>query len=185
MKRFQSFRNGLVLAVLLLAGSAFAADLKVTSSSVKEGAMIGNAQVFSSFGCTGENFSPDLQWTGAPKDTKFFAVTMYDPDAPTGSGWWHWTIFNIPADATGLAAKAGNEKGPLPAGAIQGRTDFGKPGYGGPCPPKGDKPHRYIFKVIALKDKIPLDAEASGAMVGFYANSLKLAEGKLTAKFGR
>ncbi len=183
--RFQFVKGGLAFAILLLAGSVFAADLKITSDSIKEGGLITNTNVFSGFGCSGENVSPDLKWAGAPKDTKFFAVTVYDPDAPTGSGWWHWTIFNIPADTTSLAAKAGNDKGTVPSGAIQGRTDFGKPGYGGPCPPAGDKPHRYIFKVFALKDKVPLDSEASGALVGFYINSLKIAEGKLTAKFGR
>ncbi|EQA43195.1 Raf-like protein [Leptospira broomii serovar Hurstbridge str. 5399] len=173
------------LLFALSASSAFAADLKVSSSSIKEGGVITNAQVFNGFGCSGDNVSPDLQWTGAPKDTKFFAVTVYDPDAPTGSGWWHWVIFNIPADVTSLESKAGNERGTLPKGAIQSRTDFGKPGYGGPCPPAGDKPHKYIFRVIALKDKIPLDQDASGALVGFYINSMKLADGKLTAKYGR
>ncbi|TGM98566.1 YbhB/YbcL family Raf kinase inhibitor-like protein [Leptospira dzoumogneensis] len=185
MKKFLSFQNGILFCVLFFAGSTFAGDLKVTSSALKEGGTITNTHVFSGFGCSGENNSPDLQWSGAPKETKFFAVTAYDPDAPTGSGWWHWTVINIPATVTSLPAKAGNDKGPLPAGAVQGRTDFGKPGYGGPCPPKGDKPHRYIFKVFALKDKIDLDGEASGALVGFYINSLKLAEGKLTAKYGR
>lgn len=173
------------LVFFLSTASAFAADLKVSSKSLKEGGNITNEQVFNGFGCSGENVSPDLEWSGAPKDTKYFAVTMYDPDAPTGSGWWHWVVFNIPANVTSLAAKAGNEKGPLPAGAIQSRTDFGKPGYGGPCPPQGHKPHQYIFRVIALKDKVPLDQDAPGAMAGYYINSLKLAEGKLTAKFGR
>ncbi|MFB5650540.1 YbhB/YbcL family Raf kinase inhibitor-like protein [Leptospira wolffii] len=184
--RFSFAKRGLAaLLSFLFVSSAFAADLKVTSDTIKEGGTLTNTQVFAGFGCSGENISPDLKWTGAPKDTKFFAVTVYDPDAPTGSGWWHWTVFNIPADVTSLASKSGNEKGPLPAGAVQGRTDFGKPGFGGACPPKGDKPHRYIFKVFALKDKVPLDQEASGALVGFYLNSLKLAEGKLTVKYGR
>lgn len=183
--QFSSLKRGLALIVFLTASTAFAADLKVSSETIKEGGTLTNTQVFSGFGCTGENISPDLKWSGAPKETKFFAVTVYDPDAPTGSGWWHWTVFNIPADVTSLPTKAGNEKSLLPSGAIQGRTDFGKPGFGGPCPPKGDKPHRYIFKVFALKDKVDLDQEASGALVGFYLNSLKLAEGKITAKYGR
>ncbi|EQA37984.1 Raf-like protein [Leptospira inadai serovar Lyme str. 10] len=181
--RFDSKVVALLFA--LSTSSVFAADLKVSSSSIKEGGVLTNTQVFNGFGCSGDNVSPDLHWTGAPKDTKFFAVTVYDPDAPTGSGWWHWVVFNIPADVTSLDSKAGNEKGTLPKGAIQSRTDFGKPGYGGPCPPAGDKPHKYIFRVIALKDKIPLDQDASGALVGFYINSMKLADGKLTAKYGR
>ncbi len=170
---------------LLLAGTVHAAELKVKSKTLREGATIANLHLFSGFGCSGENVSPGLQWSGAPENTKFFAVTVYDPDAPTGSGFWHWTIFNIPGDATGLEERAGSEKGVLPSGAIQGRTDFGKPGYGGPCPPSGSKPHRYVFKVFALKDKVPLDSEASGALVGFYLNALKVAEGKITAKYAR
>ncbi|PJZ70448.1 kinase inhibitor [Leptospira perolatii] len=176
---------GLFLFSLVLTGSIYAGDLKLSSTTIKEGSKISNSQVFNGFGCTGDNISPDLQWTGAPKDTKFFAVTMYDPDAPTGSGWWHWTVFNLPADTKGLALKAGTDPNQLPAGTVQGRTDFGKPGYGGPCPPTGDKPHHYIFKVFALKDKVPLDQDSPPAQVGYYVNSLKLAEGTLTAKYGR
>lgn len=142
------------------------------------------AQVFDSFGCTGGNQSPDLEWSGAPKETKTFAVTVYDPDAPTGSGWWHWVLYNIPANVTSLEAGIGATKKALPAGAKEGRTDFGKAGYGGPCPPPGT-PHRYIFKVYALKDQITVDAEASPAMVGFNINQLKIAEGVLEAKYGR
>ncbi|BDA77374.1 kinase inhibitor [Leptospira kobayashii] len=183
--RFSFLKTSLLLTTISIVGGLSAADIKLTSNAIKEGSNLTNAQVFNGFGCSGENISPDLNWSGAPKETKAFAVTVYDPDAPTGSGFWHWVVFNIPADATGLASKAGNEKGTLPPGSIQSRTDFGKPGFGGACPPAGDKPHRYIFKVYALKDKIPLDSEASGALVGFYINSLKLAEGKLNAKFGR
>ncbi|TGN13206.1 YbhB/YbcL family Raf kinase inhibitor-like protein [Leptospira ilyithenensis] len=183
--RFSFLKTNLLLTTISIVSGLSAADIKLTSNAIKEGSVLTNAQVFNGFGCSGENISPDLNWTGVPKETKAFAVTVYDPDAPTGSGFWHWVVFNIPADATGLASKAGNEKGTLPQGSIQSRTDFGKPGFGGACPPAGDKPHRYIFKVYALKDKIPLDADAPGALVGFYINSLKLAEGKLNAKYGR
>jgi len=143
--------------------------------------------VFKGFGCEGGNVSPALSWSGAPAATKSFAVTVYDPDAPTGSGWWHWTVFNIPATVTKLEAGAGNAEGKgLPAGAQQGRTDFGSAAFGGACPPPGDKPHRYIVTVFALKlDKIPLDASASGALVGFYLNANALAKTRLTARYGR
>lgn len=169
-------------AAVAFSASAFSADLNVTSSALKPGGMIADAQVFNSFGCSGANISPDLAWSGAPKETKAFAIMVYDPDAPTGSGWWHWLAINIPATTTSLAAGASGKS--MPQGSVEVRTDFGKPGYGGPCPPPG-KPHRYIFTVYALKDVIPVDKDASGAMVGFYANSMKLASGSLTAKYGR
>ncbi|MBY0370676.1 YbhB/YbcL family Raf kinase inhibitor-like protein [bacterium] len=169
----------------LFSSSLFAApSLKVSSHTLKAGTQMNESQVFNGFGCKGENISPDLTWSGAPSEAKAFAVTMYDPDAPTGSGWWHWTLFNIPSTVNSLEAGASSPKASLPAGAIEARTDFGKTGYGGPCPPPG-KPHRYIFKVYALKEPLPLDKEASGAAVGFYVNQMKLAEGTLEAKYGR
>jgi Raf kinase inhibitor-like YbhB/YbcL family protein len=175
------------LMFLIVATSTSAADLRVSSPAVKDGSTLGNEQVYSGFGCSGGNVSPELQWQNAPKDAKSFAVTVYDPDAPTGSGWWHWVIFNIPANATGLPANAGKvEGGGAPKGSVQSMTDFGKPGYGGPCPPQGDKPHRYIFTVYALKvDQLPLKQDATGAMVGFYLNQNALAKGSLTGHYGR
>ena len=121
------------------------------------------SQVFSGFGCSGKNISPSLKWINAPRNTKSFAVTVYDPDAPTGSGWWHWVIFNIPAGVNELKADAGRiEKNLAPAGSIQSVTDFGKPGFGGACPPQGDKAHRYIFTVYALSvAKLDLDEKTS------------------------
>ena len=113
----------------LVANISFAANLKVTSTTLKPGGEVPAEQIFNGFGCTGPNISPDLKWTGAPKETKAFAITVYDPDAPTGSGWWHWTVVNLPSNVTMLAPGA---SGKLPAGAIETRTDFGKSGYGGP-----------------------------------------------------
>ena len=163
------------------------ADFTVSSPTFSNGATLAAPQVFNSFGCTGGNVSPALSWSGAPAGTKSFAVTVYDPDAPTGSGWWHWVLFNLPADSKGLPAGAGDTgKNLLPASAVQSRTDFGKPGYGGPCPPVGDKPHRYIFTVFALKaDKLPLDADSGAAMVGYYLNQQKLGTASMTGYFGR
>lgn len=176
-----------LLAVLMLPGIAGAGDFRLTSPTVKDKGTIGNEHVFNGFGCSGNNTSPELRWEGAPKGTKGFAVTVYDPDAPTGSGWWHWVIFNLPADTTSLMAGAGKPEGEkVPQGSIQSMTDFGQPGYGGPCPPPGDKPHRYVFTVYALKvDHIPLQKEASGAMVGYYLNQNKLGKASFTAKYGR
>jgi hypothetical protein len=171
------------LPVTAIAAGTFTLE----STEVKPGGKIAEAQVFKGFGCEGGNVSPSLLWKNAPAGTKSFAVTVYDPDAPTGSGWWHWVIFNIPAEVTSLYLGVGNPaSGQTPKGAVQSRTDFGKPGYGGPCPPKGDKPHRYIFTVYALKvDKIDADSEASGALVGFMLNANKLAKASFTATYGR
>ena len=181
------FRFWLLLVLILIAFPALAADLSFTSPILKENGKIGNEQVYSGFGCTGGNISPELQWQNAPQDTKSFAVTLYDPDAPTGSGWWHWVIFNIPSSVNKLPANAGKPgSGSAPKGSVQSLTDFGQPGYGGPCPPVGDKPHRYIFTVYALKvDHLPLKEDASGAMAGFYLNQNALAKATLTAYYGR
>jgi Raf kinase inhibitor-like YbhB/YbcL family protein len=177
----------LLLALPSIATSAAGAHFKVTSTAFKNGGTIPMMQVFNSFGCTGKNQSPALQWSGAPAGTKSFAVTIYDPDAPTGSGWWHWIVFNIPTTVTNLPLNAGAANSAvLPAGAVQGRTDFGVSSYGGPCPPVGDKPHHYQVTVYALKiDKLPLDSGASGAMVGYYLHFNTIAKTRLTGRYGR
>ena len=175
-------------ALALLPGLAPAAGtFTLESPQVKPNATIAEAQVFKGFGCEGGNVSPALSWSNAPAGTKSFALTVYDPDAPTGSGWWHWVMFNIPATVTSLPLGVGNPaSGQTPKGAVQSKTDFGKPGYGGPCPPQGDKPHRYIFTVYALKvDKIDADENASGALVGFMLNANKLDKASFTATYGR
>ncbi|HTN43547.1 MAG TPA: YbhB/YbcL family Raf kinase inhibitor-like protein [Nitrospiria bacterium] len=180
-------RIALTLFFVLIAVPCFAAGFHLSSPVVKDNGKVANEQVFNGFGCTGGNVSPELQWQNAPKDTKSFAVTVYDPDAPTGSGWWHWIIFNIPPSVNKLSANAGKpDSGLAPQGSVQSKTDYGQPGYGGPCPPAGDKPHRYIFTVYALKvDQLPLKEDASGAMVGYYLNQNALAKAKLLARYGR
>jgi Raf kinase inhibitor-like YbhB/YbcL family protein len=163
-------------------GAANAAGaMKLTSPDIKPGARIADEQTFNGFGCSGMNISPALSWSGAPANTKSFALSLYDPDAPTGSGFWHWVVFNIPPDVTSLAKGAGDPKGPAaPKGAVQSRTDFGAPVYGGPCPPKGDKPHHYIFTVFAVDvDKLDADENASAALVGFNLNFHTLAKATL------
>jgi Raf kinase inhibitor-like YbhB/YbcL family protein len=179
-----------VLATSLIALSSAGAQkssLKLTSPDVQEGKAIPAAQVFSGMGCTGKNTSPALSWSGAPAGTKSFALTVYDPDAPTGSGWWHWVVYNIPANVTSLAAGAGDPKrNLLPAGAAQGNTDFGTPGYGGPCPPPKDTPHHYHFTLFALDtDKLDIPAGATAAYVGFNVHAHTLAKTDLTALYGR
>jgi Raf kinase inhibitor-like YbhB/YbcL family protein len=168
---------------------AHAQNITLTSPDITEGGTIVNEQVLHGFGCTGGNVSPALSWSGAPSGTKSFAVNMYDPDAPTGSGFWHWVVFNLPATTTSLPKGAGDVKKKLmPKGAIQSRTDLGTDGYGGPCPPAGDKPHRYQITVFAVDvDKLP-DAknhDASAALVGFDLHFHTLAKATLTGLYGR
>jgi Raf kinase inhibitor-like YbhB/YbcL family protein len=179
--------SAFVVASLAMAGGASAAGFKLTSPDVSDKGVVKAEHVFNSFGCTGNNISPALSWSGAPAAAKSFAVTVYDPDAPTGSGWWHWVIVNIPASAASLDKNAGDTKSDLaPKGSLQIRTDFGTPGYGGPCPPKGDKPHRYIFTVFAVDaDTLPVDANASAAAVGFNLHFHTVAKASLTARYGR
>ena len=180
-------RTWIAFAALGATTLAHAAGFTLSSPTIKPGGTLTEAQVFQGFGCTGKNVSPALKWSGAPAGTKSFALTVYDPDAPTGSGWWHWVVYNIPATATELPEGAGAADGKsLPAGAAQGRTDFGAPGFGGACPPQGDKPHRYIFTVYALKtDKLDVPPDATAALVGFMINANKLDKATFTAKYGR
>lgn len=173
----------LALALGLLACPAMA-EMVLTSPDFTDGGPLPAAQVFNGFGCEGPNTAPALAWTGAPEGTRSFILTLYDPDAPTGSGWWHWTVANIPAAVTSLPA--GVTADTLPQGAVEGRTDFGAPGFGGACPPEGAAPHRYVFTLYALPEvTLPLDANASGALVGFYARAMALEQATLTATYGR
>ena len=175
------------VVVFFLTSKAYAVEFIVNSPDIKAGGRIAEAQVFNGFGCQGTNLSPALKWAGVPPGTKSFAVTLYDFDAPTGSGWWHWVVFNIPADSTGLAAAAGQfPQHQLPAGSIQSRTDFGTPGYGGPCPPPKAKPHKYALTVYALNtDKLSLDENAPAAMVGYFLHQHLIKKAVLTAYYGR
>ena len=161
----------------------------VTSDSFKDGDYLAKDHVLSEkfgFGCAGGNKSPHIAWSGAPSGTKSFAVHCHDPDAPTGSGFWHWVVVNIPADVSELPAGAGNPGSKLPPSALQTRTDFGVPGYGGPCPPEGDHPHRYLFTVFAVgADKLPVAADTSAAVVGFNLHFATLAKAAIMGLFKR
>lgn len=126
----------------------------------------------------GENVSPHLRWSGFPEETEAFLVTCFDPDAPTGSGFWHWVLFNVPASVTELARGAA-----APQGAGEARNDYGEAGYGGASPPPGDRPHRYVFAVHALKAKLEVDETATPAYVGFNATFNVLARATLRATF--
>lgn len=162
-----------------------AGALTLTSPDFANGTVLKNAQVAAGFGCTGGNVSPALNWSGVPAGTQSLVLTAYDPDAPTGSGFWHWAVYNIPATATGLPAGAGSAGGTLPAGAAQLRNDGGQPGYVGACPPAGDRAHRYVFTLYALSAPLQLDAAASPAFLGFNLNGVTLAKTSITALYSR
>lgn len=176
-----------LLGWTVTSAAAAASEFTLTSAEFEDGDYLANEQVLAGFGCEGGNVSPSLSWSGAPEGTKSFALTVFEPDAPTGSGWWHWVVVNIPASATGLPKGAGTAEGAgLPSGARQVRTDFGAPGYGGPCPPQGDHPHRYLFTIHAVDlEALEVDANASPALVGFYLNFHTLAKDSLMGLYRR
>ena len=149
----------------------------VTSTGFTDGGVLPDAQVYAK-----GNRSPQLSWSGAPEGTKSFAVTCFDPDAPTGSGFWHWTVANLPADVTALVEEASPDG--LPKGAVEGRTDFGAPGFGGAAPPPGHGPHRYIFTVFAVDtERLDVTPDNSGAVFGFNLHFHTLAKASITGAY--
>lgn len=179
-------RAFLLLATCAVVTATLSAQtFTLTSTSV--GGQATMTEVFNGFGCTGGNLSPQLSWANAPEGTQGYAITMYDKDAPTGSGWWHWVAFDLPASTISLPQGAGDAgKNLMPAGAIQGKTDFGAPGYGGPCPPPGHGPHQYVITVYALKAaKLGLDATATPAVVGYNVNANTLAKASIVFYYER
>jgi len=174
----------LATGLAAVAAPAFAADLTLTAKDLTDGATVPPQYVCDRY--HGGNHSPALSWSGEPAGTQSFAVTMFDPDAPTGSGFWHWTVFNIPQTVHQLAAGSGDAGATtLPAGAGEGRNDAGVAHYFGACPPPGDPPHRYQITVFAVKiAKMPLDAESSGARVGFQLHYNTLAKAQVVGLLG-
>ena len=159
----------------------------ISSTNLIEGASIPVRHVYNSFGCSGENISPQISWKNAPIETKSFAVTVYDPDAPTGSGWWHWLVLNIPAKYSELPQNFGaKNQFPLPDQISQVRNDFGSFSFGGPCPPVKDQAHRYIFTVYALNsERLDVSENSTAALAGFMINQNTLAKASFTAYYGR
>ena len=175
----------LVLFFIFLSLTAFAGDFSVSTQALNADGSLQTKNIFNDLGCGGENMSPELAWRDAPAETKSFAVTVYDPDAPAG-GWWHWTLFNIPASTSRLPEGASMNNTKLPQGISEGINDFGKHGYSGPCPPAGDKPHRYLMTVYALKIARPdLSQTTPGTKVGFYLRHNALATASVTGTYGR
>ncbi len=171
--------------VFFMTFGLFAEGMKMESPDISGKLYL--SQVYDRYGCHGKNISPELHWYGEPKGTRSFAVTMFDPDAPTGYGWWHWIVCNIPADIHGLPRGAGlNRAKALPKGAVQCKNDYGETGYGGPCPPKGDRPHRYIVTVYALDvAHLPVRPDMSPSLVYSMIEKHTIAKASLTARYGR
>ncbi|MDQ7961783.1 YbhB/YbcL family Raf kinase inhibitor-like protein [Flavobacterium lindanitolerans] len=175
-----------ILVVSLLFSVTLFAQKTFTLSSKDLGGEATKIQEFGGFGCSGDNQSPQLSWKNAPEGTKSFAITMYDPDAPTGSGFWHWVVFDIPASTKELVTNAGVQLNLAPKGAIQSIIDYGIKGFGGPCPPKGHGFHQYIITVYALKtDKLGLDENTNPAVVGFNLWNQTLAKASIVAYYKR
>lgn len=181
-------RNLLPLAaagILALSATASqAGEFTLSSTDIQEGVPLTELHVYNEFGCEGANISPALNWTDPPEGTKSFAITAYDPDAPTGSGWWHWLAFNIPAETRALPQGAGGGEG-MPDGVVQSVTDYGGTGFGGACPPKGEM-HRYQFTIFALSvEKLDLTAETNAAIVGYMTRANSLGSATITAPYTR
>jgi Raf kinase inhibitor-like YbhB/YbcL family protein len=169
------------LALACLATAAHAGNFTLQVEGADAHGRLAARYSYDRFGCTGANLAPALHWSAPPAGTRSFAVTVFDPDAPTGSGFWHWVAIDLPAALRGLP-----EGGALPAPARAIRNDYGDKAWGGPCPPAGDRPHHYVFTVYAL-DVPALGAadDASPALTGFMLHSHVLGKAQQTLTFGR
>ena len=152
--------------------------------------MINNQQVreeqfFNGFGCDGKNISPKLVWTNTPKNAKSFAITIFDKDAKTGSGWWHWIVYNILTDVNLIENGASNHKKIMPKDAVETINDYGTKGYGGVCVLDNEK-HNYVITIYALDvDKLDLPKKATPAVVRYYINQHKIATATINAFYGK
>lgn len=181
MKKFQFL--AVICSLCFFANSANA--ISISSSDFQEGKIIKEDNVYNGFGCKGKNISPQITINDIPKDAKSLAITIYDPNAPTGSGWWHWIAYNIPTATKTITA--GDVKGlSFGKGAVFGRNDFGTYGYGGPCPPVGHGRHHYILSVYALSvEKLDLPKDASAALIGYNINANIIEKASITALYKR
>lgn len=174
------------ISVMLLQSAALAESFSLQSSDISDGEFMDTAQEFQGFGCKGGNVSPQLSWDNAPAGTEVFAITAYDPDAPTGSGWWHWQLINIPKNVTSLAADAGDaSESKAPRGSMHISNDYGVAGFGGACPPEGHGVHRYQFTVHALSKPLDLPENASGALTGYMIHAHSLGSSTIEALYKR
>lgn len=172
-----------LITTLFILSASHAGNFTLSSNDLN--GQLTKKQEFTGFGCSGENISPDLSWSDAPSDTKSFAITMYDPDAPTGSGWWHWAAFNIPSSATRIASNASKLK-LLPKGAVEGTNDYGLVGFGGACPPKSHGDHRYIITIHALNvEKLDINEQTNQAIVGYKINAHTIKKSSIISYYAR
>lgn len=171
----------LTTILFLYSSTAFAMNLEIADGA---NSYLQEKHVYSGFGCSGGNAIPEINWSDIPDKAKYMAVTIYDPDAPTGGGWWHWVISNIPAEKFD-SINASNYDEVVKSGAMETVTSFGQAGYGGPCPPEGDVPHRYVFKVYALENKLTVNPSDQPALMGFQLNAQAIATATSTLLYGR
>lgn len=170
---------------LSISASAMADSFTLSSQDIAQGEFMAKAQEYNGFGCFGGNLSPHLKWSNAPEGTKSFAITAYDPDAPTGSGWWHWQVVNIPMAVMEIKTGAGATN-ITPVGSTQIQNDFGSRDFGGACPPPGDGVHHYRFTVHALSvEKLELPIDASGALAGYMINANTIGSTTIEALYKR
>jgi len=172
-----------IILTALMASSLVAGSFTLQSDDLE--GQLTKKQEFNGFGCSGKNMSPELHWKDAPKGTKSFAITVYDPDAPTGSGWWHWLVVNLPKSTTTVSSDA-SAQSKLPKGAVETMTDYGSASFGGACPPKGDKDHAYVFTVYALDvEKLEVNAKSDSALVGYMINQHVIEKATMMSYYGR
>ncbi|WP_063962875.1 YbhB/YbcL family Raf kinase inhibitor-like protein [Burkholderia paludis] len=179
------FKPGFALCVaMIVAGTARAGDFSIESVELA-GRAFDDAQISDGFGCHGRNVSPSIRWHDAPEGTQGYLLTMFDADAPTGSGFWHWVVADIPASAGGIERGSGNDAARLPAGAVAMKNDTGRAGYLGPCPPTGET-HRYVITLTALRAaKLPVDRDATPAVVGYVAHGEAIAKATMVVRMSR
>lgn len=184
MHKFNQLKSVIFVALLMGPAHSFADQLQLTVPDLAQKGFT-NQFIFNQFGCNGDNLSPQINWQNVPSEAKSLVLSVYDPDAPTGSGWWHWVVVNIPTTATTLVQSAGNNPQLLPSGSQAIRNDFGVSHYGGPCPPEKSD-HRYQFTLYALDvDHIDVNEQTTPAMVGFIANFHQVAKASVTYHYSR
>ena len=175
------FILSLFIAIATTQNSFALRDMRITSDDIDNGKNISEEFVYSGFGCKGKNLSPSLEFVNVPSDAKSLALTVYDPDAPTGSGWWHWVVYDIDPNTTKV--ERGSSK--IGANSVVARNDFGEYKYGGPCPPKGSN-HRYIFTLYALSvEKLPVPRDASAALIGYNLNANAIKKISIIPRYNR
>ena len=173
----------LILSMLLVFSLSYAGNFTLQSDDLS--GQLTKKQEFDGFGCSGKNISPDLKWSNAPKGTKSFAILMYDKDAPTGSGWWHWSVFNIPSSTTSISSNASKLK-LLPKGTLEGTNDYGLVGFGGACPPEGHGDHAYVITLHALDiEKLDINTKTNQAVVGYMINAHTIQKSSIISYYKR